>query len=249
MRRPDACSGSTATPTRRTRASAAARTTAASPSSATRCFSATLDAHLVAHRREERPPAVERRASAIRRSGYSMTMAPLVVKDKVLVGRGRRRVRHPRLHRRVRRADRQGGVALPHDSRPRRAGPRDVERRRVEDRRRIDLGDAVLRSRAQPDLLGRRQSRARLESAISGPATTSITDSVVALDADTGDAEVALPVHAERRLRLRLGADRRARRHQLARHADQGDAVGESQRLLLRPRPHERAVPAAARRS
>ena len=44
------------------------------------------------------------------------------------------------------------------------------------------------------------------------PGDNLYTDSVVALDADTGAAEVALPVHAERRLRLRLGADRGARR-------------------------------------
>ena len=41
------------------------------------------------------------------------------------------------------------------------------------------------------------------------PGDNLYTDSVVALDADTGAAEVALPVHAERRLRLRLGAGAR----------------------------------------
>ena len=48
------------------------------------------------------------------------------------------------------------------------------------------------------------------------PGDNLYTDSVVALDADTGAAEVALPVHAERRLRLRLGAGAGARRHRLA---------------------------------
>ena len=51
------------------------------------------------------------------------------------------------------------------------------------------------------------------------PGDNLYTDSVVALDADTGTAEVAFPVHAERRLRLRLGAGARARRHRLAGHA------------------------------
>ena len=39
--------------------------------------------------------------------GYSATVAPLVVKDKVIVGIAGAELRHPRLHRRLRRADRQ----------------------------------------------------------------------------------------------------------------------------------------------
>ena len=72
--------------------------------------------------------------------GYSITMAPLIVKDKVLVGIGRRRVRHPRLHRRLRREDRQGALALLHDSRTRGEGPRHVDGRLVEVRRRHRCG-------------------------------------------------------------------------------------------------------------
>ena len=64
------------------------------------------------------------------------------------------------------------------------------------------------------------------------PGDNLYADSVVALDADTGAAEVALPVHAERRVRLGLGAGAGACRHRLERTAAQGDAVGESQRLL-----------------
>ena len=47
--------------------------------------------------------------------------------------RGWWRVRHSRLHRRLRRADGQARVALLHDSRARRAGPRHLGRRFVED--------------------------------------------------------------------------------------------------------------------
>ena len=57
-------------------------------------------------------------------------------------------------------------------------------------------------------------------------------------------AEVALPVHAERRLRLRRRADPGARRPGVARHAAQADALGEPQRLLLRARSRDRRVPA-----
>ena len=85
----------------------------------------------------------------------------------------RRRVRHPRLHRGVRRERPAGGVAVLHDPGARRArltrrGPR---------------GDAWKHggasvwltgstTRAGSHVLGHRQSRARLESRRSGPATT-----------------------------------------------------------------------------
>ena len=93
-------------------------------------FMGTLDAHLIAHRREDRPSRSGTSRSATSKLAYSITMAPLVVKDKVHRRRRRRRVRHPRLHRRLRREDRQGSVALLHDSRPRRAGARHVDGRR-----------------------------------------------------------------------------------------------------------------------
>ena len=59
--------------------------------------------------------------------------------------------------------DRQGSLAVQHDSRARRAGPRDLAGRLVEDWRRLGLADRLVRSGAQPDVLGRRQPRARLE--------------------------------------------------------------------------------------
>ena len=69
-------------------------------------------------RREERPAALEHRGGRSRKPATRITHAPLVVKDKVIVGVGGRRVRHPRLHRGLRREDRQGSLALLHDSRP-----------------------------------------------------------------------------------------------------------------------------------
>ena len=76
--------------------------------------------------------------------------------------RGRRRVRLPLLHRRLRRADRQARLALLHHSRPGRAGQRHLGRRFVEARRREHLGHRRLRSRAEPRLLRHRQSGPRL---------------------------------------------------------------------------------------
>ena len=118
---------------------------------------------------------------------------------------------------------RQRSVALLHDSRARRAGPRnlggmpakpgDVLRSgSVEARRRIDLADRFVRPDAEPDLLGRRQRRSRLES---GPAPGRQPLHRLGRRARCrhGTAPLALPVHAERRLRLRRGADPGAGRH------------------------------------
>ena len=116
----------------------------------------TLDAHLLAldmknrrHRLGRDPGGLQERLRlddcAARRQGQGHRR------------RRRRRVRHPRLHRCVRRADRQARVALLHDSRAGRAGPRDVGGRLVEDRRRGRLGHRRVRSRAEPRLLRHRQ--------------------------------------------------------------------------------------------
>ena len=86
--------------------------------------------------------------------------------------RRRRRVRHPRVRRGLRREDRQGSLEVLHDSRSGRAGARLMAGRRVEDGRRIGVGDRFLRSGSEPDLLGHRQSRARTGIRISAAATT-----------------------------------------------------------------------------
>ena len=73
------------------------------------------------------------------------------------------------------------------------------------------------------------------------------SDSILALDAEDGPAEVALPVHAARRLGLGRPAAAGARRRRLAGQAAQAPAAREPQRLLLRARPHERrAAPGQA---
>ena len=175
-------------------------------------------------------------------------MAPLIIKDKVDRRRRRRRVRHPRLRRRLRREDRQGSVALLHDSRSRRTGARHMERRRLEVRRRLGVGHRLVRSGAEPHLLGHRQSGARLESRSAARRQPLLRLGGRARRRHR-QAEVAFPVHAERRLRLRLGAGAGARRHELAGEAGEGDDVGEPQRLLLRARSRDRQVPAGHSRS
>ncbi len=114
-----------------------------------------------------------------------MTHAPLIVKDKVIVGTAGGEYGIRGFIAAYDAQNRQGSLALLHDSRQGRAWQRNLGRRLVEDRRRVGVGDGILRSRAEPDLLGRRQSRSRLERR--QPAGDNLyTDSVVALDPDTG---------------------------------------------------------------
>ena len=105
-------------------------------------FMGTLDAHLVALDAKTGRP-LWNVAVADPKLGYSITLAPLVVKDKVIVGVGGGEYGIRGFIAAFDARDRQGSVALQHHSRARRAGPRDLDGRRVEDRRRIDLGDAA----------------------------------------------------------------------------------------------------------
>ena len=134
-------------------------------------FMGTLDAHLVAIDAKTGTAALERRgrrpearlldhARAAHRQGQG---------DR---RRRRRRVRHPRLHHRARSEDRQGNVAFQHHSRAGREGDRDLARRGLEARRRLGVGDRLLRSRAQSDVLGDRGIRVPTGHPASGPVTT-----------------------------------------------------------------------------
>ena len=196
-------------------------------------YMGTIDAHLIAIDAKTGKHRLERRRSPSSAQGtekYSITHAPLVVKDKVIVGTAGGDLGDPRLHRRVRREDRQGSLALLHDSR-RRASPATRRGRATRGRPAAPASgtagaydpetnlvyfgtgnpapdwDGRDAPRRQPLQRQRRRARRRHR-----------------------QAEVALPVHAARRGRLRLDAGARARRHRVAGPAAQGDAVGESQR-------------------
>ena len=112
------------------------------------------------------------RAVAYYRHGYYITLAPLVVDGKVIVGTSGGRVRHPRLRRGARCDDRPRDLETVHDSRPGRAGEHDLAGRRVAHRRRTGLADGHLRPGARPHLLGRRQRRP-VDGRTRAPATTS----------------------------------------------------------------------------
>ena len=99
------------------------------------------------------------------RSGYYMTMAPLVASGKVLVGAsgGERGIRgfvaalDPETGEEVWRSHTIPGPGEPGNDVAGRAGERDVAGRDVAHGRRVDLDHRVVRPGAQPHLLGHRQ--------------------------------------------------------------------------------------------
>ena len=169
----------------------------------------------MAIQREDRAAPVETCRSPISSSRTAMTLAPLVVKDKVIVGVGQRRSGRPRVYRRVRRADRAKKRWRFHtDSRTGEPGHESWEpcppgilavadagqllrSGSVEARRRRDLAHRLLRSRSQPHILGDRQRMAGLQP---GPAPRRQPLRRVGRGARCryGQAPVALSVHAER---------------------------------------------------
>ena len=120
----------------------------------------TLDAHLIAIDAKTGRADLEDRRSPSTKAGYSITHAPLVVKDKVIVGVGGGEYGIRGFIAAYDARDRQGSVALLHDSGAGRARvtkrgsrvrrkPDDVLRSRgLEARRRLDLGDRLVRSRS-----------------------------------------------------------------------------------------------------
>ena len=109
-------------------------------------FMGTIDAHLIAIDAKNGKP-LWNTTVAKPEAGYAHHARAAGGQGQGDRRRRGRRVRHPRLHRRLRRQDRQGGLALQHHPRPRRARPRNLVGRFLEDRRRIGLGDRLLRSR------------------------------------------------------------------------------------------------------
>ena len=106
------------------------------------------------------------------KAGHAGTGAPLIVKDKVIVGiaGGEFAIRGFLDAYDV--ADRQARVAVLDHSRAGRAGQRHVARRYLGARRRADVADRHLRSRAEPDVLGHRQSQPRFLRRRTARATT-----------------------------------------------------------------------------
>ena len=125
-------------------------------------FMGTLDGHLVAIDAVAGRP-LWNVAVGDPALGYSITMAPLAVKDKILVGvgggeygiRGFVAAFDPASGKELWRFYTVPG--------PGERGHETWKRRRVEDGRRFGVAHAVVRPGAQPDLLGHRQPGTRLE--------------------------------------------------------------------------------------
>ena len=210
-----------------------------------RLYMTTLDARLVALDAATGARLWDRQI-ADNEAGYSMTAAPLVVKGHGGDRHRRRRVRHPRLGGRLRRRHGRAPLARLHQPGARRAGQRDVGWRFLAHGRRLHVDDRVLRSRPQPHLLGGGQTPGPTGTARPARGDNLYSDSVIAIDADTGRNRVALPVHAPRRPRLGRLPGPRAGRHGRRRARAEADALRQPQRLLLRPRPRDRPLPARA---
>ena len=175
--------------------------------------------------------------------GSSITSPPLVLKDMVITGMtgGEYATRgHLDAYDAATGKRKWRFYTIPGAGRTRQ---RHVERRQLENRRRPDVADRQLRSRTQPRVLGRRQSRARVRSRRARRDGQPLQQLGRRARRRHGQAEVALPVHAGRRARLGLGAGHGAGRSRVARRAAQAADARRSQRALLRARQDERQVP------
>ena len=181
-------------------------------------------------------------------AGYAFASAPLVIKDKVIMGPagGEFGIRGFLAAFDVATGNEAWRFNLVPG--PGRARIRHVAGGLVENRRRLDLADRFLRSGVEPHLLGRWKSGARLERRQPRRRQP--------LQQQRGGArrrhrktEMAFPVLAARRVRLRRRANPRARGCAMAGAAAQADVLRQSQRLLLRARSRNRAVSVRASRS
>ena len=185
------------------------RSTAASPCSDHRLFVGTLDAALVALDARTGVPLWETQV-ADTMLGYSLTSAPLVVKDKVHRRRHRRRIRRARIPRCLRRRDRQAAVAVVLRARAWRIRQRHLAGRQLEAGRQPDVADRLVRSRAESRLLDRRQSGTADRSIRSRGSRQPVQRFGRRDRCRHRAAQVALPVHAERRPRLGFVPGRRS---------------------------------------
>ena len=242
--RPAGRSGSTGTPLRPTSRPAAARTTAASRFSATRCSWARSTRSWSRSTRRPARPLWNVSVAEIK-AGYSMTLAPLVVKDKVIVGVGGGEFG---IRGFIAAYDAKTGKELwrfytiPAPGEP---GPRDLAEAT---RGRHGGGSIWLTGSYDPGLnltywgVGNPGPDWNPEQR---PGDNLYTDSVVALDPDTGKLKWHFQFTPQRRrtttTRCRCRSSSTCDWNGAPGEAD---AVGEPQRLLLRAGSRDRAVPA-----
>ena len=138
-----------------------------------RLFMATLDAHVMALDRKTGTPIWDVPMIDYR-LGYSSTAAPLVVKDKLIVGMAGGELATRGFLDAYSLNDRQAPLALQHHSGAWRTWRRHLAGRSLRARRWRHVDHRLIRSRAEPPLLGRRQPEPAISTAAIATATTSI---------------------------------------------------------------------------
>ena len=159
------------------------------------------------------------------------------------LGHRRRRRRRARLRGGLRPDHRERGVALLGRAEARRARIGDVEGQRHRPPRRGHLDDRQLRPGPRHPLLGDGQSRPRHDWRRT-PGRQPLLGFGGGARRQDRAAQVALPVHAARRARLRRAAAAGAGGRAVEGAAAQAPAAGQPQRLLLRARSRHRRVSA-----
>ena len=184
-------------------------------------------------------------AIADHKKGYSGTVAPLAVKNMVLVGTAGAEFGIRGFVDAYDAATGKRAVALPHRAGARANPAAILGQRCVDARRRLHLDHRHLRPRAEPDVLGHGQSRSRHERRRPSRRQP--------LHVQRGgarrrhrQAEVAFPIHPARRARLGRHQRPGAGGPDYRRTQSQGPDPGESQRALLCARPNQRQIPARA---
>ncbi len=205
-----------------------------------RLFMTTLDAHVIATRSQDRyadlgcaddrlSTGLLRNRRAARRQGQADCR------------NGRRRARHARISRRVQSGDRQTHLALQHRPCAWRTWWRHLARRSLRARWWPDVDYRLVRSRTEPPLLGRWESEPGLLRRQS-PRRQPLYRIGRGSRSRHRTTAVALSVHAARRARLGFESDPGARRSHDRWTRAQDARHGESKRIPLRARSHERRV-------
>ena len=205
-----------------------------------RLYMGTLDAHLVALDRKTGAVIWDVAVGDLKKAN-AITAAPLVVKEQSDHRRRRRRLLEPRLHRRLRRADRRARVALQHDPRSRRARQRVVAESPTWPRA---AARAVwVTGSYDPDLNLVYYGTGNPNPNYYGDdrAGDNLYSCSLARDRRRHrEAEVALPVHAARHPRLGLGARARAGGPDHRRPDAESHHGRQPQRLLLHAQSRDR---------
>ena len=207
-------------------------------------FWATLDGHLIAVDIKNGKPIWDR-VIAIWHKGYQLNVAPLVVKDRVILGPA---------------TNEEGAncwVAAYDIKERRRAFWRFTARFQAQAEPGNDTwpGDSWKHGGGSIWLTGSYDPETNLTFWGTGnpnpgwngdpraPGDNLYAESVLALDADTGKLKWHYQFTPADEFDWDLGRGPGAGRHELGGQATQGDAVGEPERIFLRARPHDRKIP------